>query len=235
MPRNRRTRGRCVYCSAESQTADHVPPRCLFEQPRPQLITVPCCRRCNEAASKDDEYFRLVLTVHHKAGDHPDARGVRDAALRGIGHPKKRGFTRAFLSTLRPAEMRTPSGLYVGETAAFTVDLGRLGNVVRRVVRGLFYHHHGIALSSDAEVAAWAEDGLSGMPAADLKALHDTILAPVLAEEPRTIGRDVLRYWTAHDPADIRTSAWVLVFYGSVRFLAMTTPGGRGAESDAGI
>jgi hypothetical protein len=142
MPRTRTNRGRCVYCGAESQTADHVPPRCLFEQPRPQLITVPCCRRCNEAASKDDEYFRLVLAVHHKAGDHPDARGVRDAAIRSLEKPRKRRFARAFMSTVRPVQVRTPGGLYV-ETGAFNVDLGRLGNVMRRVVRGLFFHHHG--------------------------------------------------------------------------------------------
>jgi hypothetical protein len=187
-------------------------------------VTVPCCRRCNEAASKDDEHFRFVLSVRHETGAHPDARAVRDASVRSIGHPKKRGFTRAWLSTVRPVEMRTEEGAYAGETAMFTADSERLFRVVRRIVRGLFYHHQGAALGDDVKVAEWIDDAPKGVPASGLMALHEAIMARVRDQVPHAIGRDVLRYWMVHDAADARKSAWALVFYGAVRFLVMTVP-----------
>jgi len=53
----------CVYCGAnENVTLDHVPPRCLIRKPYPaNLLTVPACALCNNAYSRDEEYFRLVI------------------------------------------------------------------------------------------------------------------------------------------------------------------------------
>src|SRR5438105_2116110 len=64
----------CVYCGErDATTEDHIPPRCLFGLPLPStLIKVPSCFRCNNGASKDDEYFRMVLSFRHDI-DHPDA------------------------------------------------------------------------------------------------------------------------------------------------------------------
>lgn len=51
----------CYICGAtDDLTRDHVPPKNLFPDPKPSnLITVPCCRRCNVGFSKDDELFRI--------------------------------------------------------------------------------------------------------------------------------------------------------------------------------
>ena len=64
----------CTYCEKDAATADHVPPKLLFVKPRPQLVTVPACRGCNQTASLDDEYFRAAITLEEKAGQHPLTR-----------------------------------------------------------------------------------------------------------------------------------------------------------------
>jgi HNH endonuclease len=80
--------GVCAYCGKASTTLepDHVPPKTLFAAPRPNnLITVPSCRRCHKATSKNDEYFRLVLSTRDDVFDHPDVSGgVLKAALRSL-------------------------------------------------------------------------------------------------------------------------------------------------------
>ena len=56
---------RCYLCGAtQDLTRDHVPPANLFPEPRPSdLITVPCCRNCNQGYSLDDEAMRVWLAA----------------------------------------------------------------------------------------------------------------------------------------------------------------------------
>lgn len=65
---------RCYLCgSTDDLTRDHIPPKCFFPEPRPvNLITVSCCRTCNQSYSEDDEANRLWLCASHgasKAGE----------------------------------------------------------------------------------------------------------------------------------------------------------------------
>jgi len=59
------TKPTCVYCGQTELklTRDHVPPKCLFQRPRPKLITVPACHACNDAFKLDDEYFRAAVCI----------------------------------------------------------------------------------------------------------------------------------------------------------------------------
>jgi len=53
----------CVYCSAISNTRDHIPPKCLLEKPYPaNLWVVPACANCNQSYALDEEYLLLLLT-----------------------------------------------------------------------------------------------------------------------------------------------------------------------------
>ena len=61
----------CYLCrSTENLTRDHVPPENLFPKPRPSnLITVPCCKVCNEGFSKLDEQFRVFVSTAVNVSD----------------------------------------------------------------------------------------------------------------------------------------------------------------------
>src|SRR5690242_16264078 len=52
----------CIYCGGLAETRDHVPSKCLLEQPYPtNLPVVGCCDSCNQNFSKDEQYFVCLL------------------------------------------------------------------------------------------------------------------------------------------------------------------------------
>lgn len=155
----------CTYCIDQASTSDHVPPKLLFSKPRPALITVPSCLRCNQAPSKDDEYLRAVIVLEEKALDHPEAKRVLPAVRRSFLKPRKQRFRRAIFSGVREVERVSASGLYLGKGHAYDVDLSRLTRVIERITRGLFLHHVGRRLPLDCEVVSFAESGFSSYPA----------------------------------------------------------------------
>ena len=54
----------CYLCGATNNlTKDHIPPKNLFPSPKPtNLITVWCCKKCNEKFSLIDESFRVFTS-----------------------------------------------------------------------------------------------------------------------------------------------------------------------------
>lgn len=54
----------CYLCNlTENLTKDHIPPKNLFPSPKPtDLITVWCCKKCNEKFSLIDESFRVFTS-----------------------------------------------------------------------------------------------------------------------------------------------------------------------------
>ncbi len=106
MPRKKRPKGDCVYCGEfRSLTRDHVPPRNLFgRKPNANLVTVPCCSKCNGLASKDDEYFRRTLALRHDVSETPIGKQLAGAVFRSLRNPKQKAFTQSFLRGVKERE-----------------------------------------------------------------------------------------------------------------------------------
>lgn len=52
----------CCYCGEWADTVDHVPSKVFLDKPYPEnLPVVPCCRKCNEQFSSDEEYVAVLL------------------------------------------------------------------------------------------------------------------------------------------------------------------------------
>ncbi len=52
----------CSYCGEFPETKDHVPSRILLDEPFPKnLPVVPCCLKCNQDFSLDEEYFACAI------------------------------------------------------------------------------------------------------------------------------------------------------------------------------
>jgi hypothetical protein len=52
----------CSYCGNFPQTRDHVPSKILLDEPFPEnLPIVPCCSKCNQDFSLDEEYFACAI------------------------------------------------------------------------------------------------------------------------------------------------------------------------------
>ncbi|MBK8382300.1 MAG: hypothetical protein IPL16_10500 [Ignavibacteria bacterium] len=53
----------CSYCGdTATETRDHVPAKILLDDPFPEnLPVVPCCTKCNQDFSLDEEYFACSI------------------------------------------------------------------------------------------------------------------------------------------------------------------------------
>jgi hypothetical protein len=213
----------CVYCGAgEATTIDDIPPKCLFGRPLPTaLVKVPSCFPCNNGASKDDEYFRTVLSFRHDV-DHPDAEVAPGAALRSLVRPEAPGLRMAFLRSAREVELRTSAGLYIGRGGVYDVDVPRVDRVVQRIVTGLLYGETRNPLPPGYAPKAYLLTQIA--PSADdvLGFIVGTVLqnAPLRFIGPRTVGYRILR-----TPDDPNASACLVTFYERVTWLGLTVAG----------
>lgn len=219
MARKQRLISACTYCGKNGTRADdHIPPKNLFPDPKPSdLVTVPCCDVCNRSASLDDEYFRLVTVFRADVSHHGAARELWQPVFRSMNIPQKQGFRNAFVRTLKPVQLRSPAGLYLGETGTFQTDFGRVANVIKRVTRGFYFHETGTRLSPDTEILVLPELNLSDPHQ------HDLVSAFAGLEE-KSIGGTVFSYRRHLASEQPEASAWLFIFYEEYAIFSMTMP-----------
>ena len=142
----------CAICGKRpATTRDHIPPRGIFAEPRPRdLITVPACLVCNRGYSKDDEAFRVYLSLH-VGSDTPTTRKLwKDQALGTLKHNRR--LRRTILESVRTTDLTTKSGLTYGQGFTVPWDSKAHDKVIERIIRGLHFHHFGDVLSNDIMV-----------------------------------------------------------------------------------
>jgi hypothetical protein len=206
-------------------TDDHVPPKNLFPKPRPaNLVKVRVCLACNGGASKDDEYFRQCLVLAEQTRGQPEAMKSHALVFRALNREQAPGLRASFLQSLRRVPAYTKGGLYVGLRLAFEVDLVRLFRVVERTVKGLYYDATGQRLPCGFDVKVHSDETLATFNPQDLEEDTRNVIAPLQQLDPRIIGGHVFayRHWIA--PENPGVSVWLLSFFGSISFFAMTGP-----------
>ncbi|MBI2470240.1 MAG: hypothetical protein HYV59_03235 [Planctomycetes bacterium] len=215
----------CVYCgSTKALTDDHIPPKTLFPKPRPSnLITVRSCRACNEGASKDDEYFRLMISMRHDTGDHPAVKKILPTIYRSLQKPTKKGFQQALFNSMGDLDIVSGGNIYLGTAPGYDVDLRRLDRVAARITAGLYFYEFGNRVPGNLHVTAYSTSGLDNVNS-DAKARVFNIFNKVTRNQPRVFGENVFAYWFQQVQGHDTMSAWVLAFYERVEFLCLVTP-----------
>lgn len=210
----------CVYCGSRRKTTrDHIPPKSLFAKPLPNnLITVPCCRKCNNSVSKDDEYFRSTIVLRRDAAEHPEAKKVAERVWRSLQRPEAKGLNRLILNDVREFYRLNERGVYE-PAASFYVRFQRVERVAARIVRGLFWHEYRKRLSNEYIVSAFIDSGIGHMDDNQLG-----IFKSVLEVRSNLVGKTVFRYWHRAVPEEESMTAWILLFYESVWFFCFTVP-----------
>lgn len=215
MARRHRARhhGICTYCGQDAiLTEDHVPPNNLFIPGTLGRIKVPACEPCNSSYKLDDEYFRLAITSGHEA--HEPRIDVTLEAISKLAAPEKTGLRTMILSRIREVEVFTRDGLYLGNVAGIDVDPSRVYRVLRRVLRGLPFHHLGQRLNPMYEpTISWF-----GEIQADPARVHQ-VLAALQNAEPRSIGGHVFSYRFVAVGDPVERSVWYLCFFEHYEFL----------------
>ena len=203
----------CAICGVrEATTFDHLPPRAIFPKPRPSnLVTVPACLPCNHGASKHDEQFRVYLTMQ-TGPDNPQSKKLwKERSMATLR--KNRKLHRMILQGMRPVEMRSDAGIYLGRRTAFLFPVEVYESVMQRTARGLYYHHFGEILGAQVRCEV---SFLRSLDAEFLELSGNWPSADIGS------GAVVYRYSRAADAP--LNSAWVFQFYEAHWALVETEP-----------
>jgi hypothetical protein len=146
----------CYLCGQELDAPidwDHVPPKQLYAPEirklhSPQLLTIPVHARCNKSFQRDEDYF--VHTIMPFARGSYAGNALYQKTVDTFREGRHPGLVRKVLTEFDPR----PSGLILpGNKVAKHFDGARLSRVAWKIVRGLYFHHHGTTLR--AEAARW--------------------------------------------------------------------------------
>lgn len=131
----------CVYCaSPEPETRDHIPPKAIFTKPRPNdLLTVPCCQKCNSQFGRDDDYFAIALSQCERVYSSWRGKALWKKTLRALRRPQKAKLLKNITSDLRDLHITTPSGIYLGNKPTIAIDAERFDRVNERIVRAIIW------------------------------------------------------------------------------------------------
>lgn len=202
----------CAICGVRpATTRDHVPPAAVFPKPRPSdLVTVPCCRPCNNDASRWDERFAVYLSLHVSRHEPGWLSKSGKSVLRTTRHNQR--LLRQILESSEDVMLRTPAGLLLGPAVKVRWDSEAHDKVVERTIRGLHFHHTGEILGNRAHVKVQFLDSLKGVATA-----FDCV--PL-----RSIGDGQMLYRVMYHPELPLQSAWLFEFRGSMWSGGSVTP-----------
>jgi len=210
----------CVYCGGMADTMDHIPPKSLFQKPRPPLITVPACKRCNSEASLDDEYFRNALIIDHRIEKLQGTQQVREAFKRSVRRSEAPGLQNSLINNLRRVSLISPTGLYKGQGGALKFDFSRMSKVLIRIVKGLFFHELKRCLPSDCLITAHSPQEMVN----DFGAINASVKLVKEIKKKVTLENDLFSYGFVVWEDQTNASFWMLQFYNTQVFFVSTTP-----------
>jgi hypothetical protein len=162
--------------------------------------------------------MRNVVVIDYRTAQSGSSAEVRDKALRSFAHHRGGGPTKSIIETLRKVELRSPAGLVVGNTGAFTPDIDRLERVCGAIVRGLYRHHAGERLPDTHGVGVYITAAFDPKDKEHQNSVRQ-LIAIGLGGNRRRLG-DVFEYdYRLIEPG---ASAWVMEFYGGFPVVAVT-------------
>jgi hypothetical protein len=203
----------CVYCpSTANLTDEHAPAKLIFPEPRPSdLITVKACLDCNQAGSKDAEYFRVCLCLNPLAKDMPSVVALKPTVQRSLQRPQAQRFKNRLLQALEPYHGRI----------AFTVEMGRIHTVIKRTVQCLYLHETGEKLPDTHEVRVASLEVLAQLGPEKAQEFRRDFIEPLAQQALKLVADNQFAYSVIHTSGQF-VSVWGLIFYGILPFVAFT-------------
>jgi hypothetical protein len=207
----------CYICGApDARTMDHIFPKSLWSPPYPEdALTAPACHDCQKRLAPDETYFRTVAAASG-AGRDPSARKLWEGkVIRSFDRDRR--YREKLAGALRRIDWHTRGGVYLGPLVGLEGDLERIGNGLRKIVRGLSYLERGqTVMPFDLDWNYFHESPLTGRPLDfAMEMFHGLPL--------RTVG-DVVRYKFTFPPKEPRVTVSWLAFYGRTMFTVWTGP-----------
>lgn len=149
----------CIYCGNKPGiTRDHVPPKNLFPKPKPlNMLTVPCCKDCQARFKKDEDVFMAWITFG-PAGESPAGIQLWEQKLKRT-YNKDSGVKKIIRKSFKQVSLETPGGIYMGKGLAVAINPERKNNVLKKIVRGLFWAEYKERLPEDILIEIYGIHG----------------------------------------------------------------------------
>ncbi len=207
----------CCLCGVRIvETSEHVFPRCLFNKPLPKnLLTVPACYECNNALSKDEELFRVMIAsgmaYETRAGNQ-----IWDERIRPDLKGKRKGLKRYISSLVKQIRIVNNLGDTLGYVSVLKVNRDSVNRVLTKIAKGLYYIDTGKILPNNVNILFDNYEENKG------------ILAPPLDEaiknsKKTALGNGEVTYWRNVIKDNPEESLTWLRFYEDKVFLICTT------------
>jgi len=128
-----------VYCGGTTLlTKDHVPPKSIFPRPLPSdLITVPCCKKCNKNFQNDDQYFTTLLSLRANMQESARGTALLERNMRGLRRIEERKFRHYLRNSLTLIPVVSDGGIYLGNAPGIRIDFARLKCIMIRITKAL--------------------------------------------------------------------------------------------------
>jgi hypothetical protein len=141
----------CIYCGIRpGTTRDHVPPKSLFLPRLRTTVTVPACVECNTGSSKEEDEFRVFMSVKDGRDTPESLKLWKDGALHSVRNNQR--MHRKLLSGGQLL-LRSPSTGKFEPRHLFTWNLAESHHpVIRKITRGLYYHNFKCSLSAQTTI-----------------------------------------------------------------------------------
>jgi hypothetical protein len=161
----------------------------------------------------------------------PQIKRIVEPQMRSFKRPEARGFLRATLEATEPITVRLPSGLY-RFGLGYKVDRERVLRIIRKTVKGLFYHEFGFRFPNNCGIAIVILNIKKSITPANE---FETQLAGVnslLTSPTRDIGDGAFLYRFGRAPESRYQTVWFLAYGGFLAAHAFTDRKGAlpGAE-----
>lgn len=136
-----------ICCNPGADDRDHVIPYSFFNKPRPaNLLSFPAHHKCH--SKMDEEYFR-VLAAGQGLEESTSATDLwKGKIFRSVGRnmPLRELI---WSSIIDNAPIISNGGIYMGSTPAIRFDRKKIDPMIKKTVRGLYFHETGELLSSN--------------------------------------------------------------------------------------
>ncbi|PWB14215.1 hypothetical protein DCO44_09895 [Acinetobacter sp. AM] len=149
-------------CDAPSTSVEHVPPKCLFPDPKDlspeeqsldfkkQLITVPACHEHNGKKSTDDEYLFCLLAISLISGKNGQQQGI--TKVKRILERKPALKTKV-LEKATPVIVKDTETGQIDRTIALEIDHNRINSSMESCARALFFKEFGQRFIGDVRIS----------------------------------------------------------------------------------
>ena len=199
---------KCYCCNKNAVSREHIPPKCIFPNPKPSnMITVPSCEKHNLAKSKDDEYFRWFLSTVCGETSATALEILKTKVIKGLRR-KPALHNTIMKNSIKSIDIYSPGWIWLGNRPGFRFDNKRIVRSLKLICKGLYFYHF-----NQKKIVKVHKFGLEFNPNLD-----DNLKNAITTLKIHNIGNgDVFsyRYYSNIENNQVITM-WFLFFYNSL-------------------